>query len=116
MDNINNINSVDIDIIGIDDSPLEDKIDKKETLDFNKLSDAEVLEIIEVEDELIVPITIAAKLKGVTVYSIYNAINKGILRRVNGVYMSDLERYKVDMARRENGIISVVKKGEKDNK
>jgi hypothetical protein len=77
----------------------------------------EVLNIHKIEKEdSIIPLEVAAKLKGVSEKAILAAIRRGKLKRVNGVLLSSLEGYEVDPQKRMNGILGQMAKQSKDNK
>jgi len=75
------------------------------TVDLSKLTIAELMELspTDIEDDFIVPVELAAKLKGISVQAIYRAIGDGKLKRINGILLSSLNSYKVDKIRKMNG-------------
>ena len=83
----------------------QEEIDKK-------LPIAQQLEFHHIEDDDIVPLEVAALLKGVSHEAIWQAIRRGILVKVNGITLSSLKGYKVDKVKRKAGKIgSQVKLG-----
>jgi len=79
----------------------------------SKLTSKEILRLDElIEGEIIVPIDIAAKLKGVSEKSIYHAINTGKLLQVNGVTLRSLGEYKVSEVRKMVGKLGAIARAE----
>ena len=58
------------------------------------------------EKDYIVTIEVAAKLKGVSTTAIRDAIDRGVLKRINGVTLSSLDKYVVQKSKQVNGKIS----------
>ncbi len=81
--------------------------------ELEKLDNFDILDISEKIDDYLVPVEVAAKMKGVSETSIRNAINRGILRRVDGITLNSLKAYKVDSSKRTNGKIRGMKIMEK---
>ena|SRR3981081_4564980 len=81
---------------------MEDKFLKE----LSNLDDLDILEISEPIQDRLVSIEIASKLKGVSRISIWNAIRSGKLRRVEGITMKSLMKYKVDKKRKKNGLLN----------
>jgi hypothetical protein len=71
-----------------------------------ELTEAEQLDAIEIahKPEIVVSIEMAAKIKGVSKVSIYNAIAAGTLDHVKGVTLSSLRQYAVLEANQRGGI------------
>ena len=61
-------------------------------------------------NDIIIPISIASQIKNVSIESIYKAINRGILKRVDGVTLESLKGYKVDKSKKINGNIGGIKR------
>jgi len=61
-------------------------------------------------NDIIIPIPIASQIKNVSIESIYKAINRGILKRVDGVTLESLKKYKVDKSKKINGNIGGIKR------
>lgn len=74
--------------------------------ELSNLDDLDILEISEKIEDRLVPVYIASKLKGVSRISIWNAIRAGKLRRVEGITMESLRKYKVDKKRKKNGLLN----------
>lgn len=75
-----------------------------------ELTYKDILEVSElIKEDYIVPISVAAKLKGISDRSIWNAINRGELRSVRGVTLSSLDKLKVSK-RTNSGKVSALAK------
>jgi RNase P/RNase MRP subunit p29 len=85
-------------MVGKSNSKLENKILE---LDVDKL-----LELKHIgQDDMVVPVSIAAELKGVSPQAIYYAILRGKIVKVEGVLLSSLKDYEVDKGNQINGLI-----------
>jgi hypothetical protein len=95
---------------------LSNSID--DSININDLDKSDILDIESIGIDFIIPKSIAAKIKGISKSSIQNAINRGILKEVNGVTLSSLKEYKVDKNKKISGIIgNKIKKDKyKENK
>lgn len=92
----------------------DNNIPKKELItledQLSSLSPSELLDITEKIDDYLVPRDIAAKLKQVSKTSIVNAINRGVLREVEGITLRSLLGYKVDNRRKIGGNANALKR------
>jgi len=61
--------------------------------------------------DYMVPVELAARLKGISRQAMYKAISEGRIRRYNGVLLSELVGYGVDREKQEIGRFSKQGKG-----
>jgi hypothetical protein len=93
---------------------IKNKSNGMDEIDISKLTYAELLNLVEIKGDVIVPIEIAAKMKGVSKAAINYAIAKGKIQDVKGVLLSSLKEYEVDNKKRLAGVMGAIAK--KENK
>ena len=78
-------------------------MNKKELLEKEPISMFYLDSIIEIDGDIIIPIPIAAKIKGISGSAIYRAIQRGNIVKIDGVLGSSLVKYEVDERAKKNG-------------